>query len=70
MSGEQIVTFKGVTFRVTTAHSASSYGQPVVVTPDGEALGAADLYETPEGLVTGAEVMAAARARAEEEHDR
>ena len=57
---EQTVTVKGVQFRLTTDHAASSYGQPVVVCPDGQALGAADLYETGEGLVSGAEIMAAA----------
>jgi len=57
---EQLVTMKGVEFRVTTDHAASCHGQAVVVCPDGAALGAADLYETPEGLGTGAEVMAAA----------
>ena len=29
-----------ITARITTDHSASSYGQPVVVLPDGEALNA------------------------------
>jgi len=56
-SGERIVTVGGVEFRITTAHSASSYGQPVVVCPDGEALGAGDFYETGEGLVSGGQIM-------------
>ena len=30
-------------WRLTTAHSASSYGQPVLVRPDGSALGPADI---------------------------
>jgi len=54
---EKPVTVGGVEFRISTDHSASSYGQPVVVCPDGEALGAGDFYETAEGLVSGAEIM-------------
>jgi hypothetical protein len=30
-------------WRLTTAHSASSYGQPVLVRPDGAALGPRDI---------------------------
>jgi len=58
--GEKTVTVGGVEFGITTEHAASSYGQPVVVCPDGEALGAGDFYETGEGLVSGAQIMAAA----------
>ena len=65
MSGEQVVTVKGVEFTITTEHAASSYGQPVVVGPDGQALGAADLYDTGDGLVSGAEIFAAAAQVAE-----
>lgn len=61
--GREIVTVGGVEFRITTDHATSSYGQPVVVAPDGEALGAADMYETEEGLVTGAQIMAAAHRK-------
>lgn len=62
MRGEQRVTVQGVEFVVTTAHAASSDGRPVVVCPDGEVLGPTDPYETEEGLVTGAERIAATRA--------
>ncbi len=30
-------------WRITTAHSASSYGVPVLVRPDGQAMGPSDL---------------------------
>jgi len=54
------VRVKGVEFRVTTAHAASSYGQPVVVCPDGQRLRAWDFFDTGHGVVSGAQVMAAA----------
>jgi len=67
--GEQTVMVKGVEFQITTAHAASSYGQPVVVCPDGQALGAADRYDTGRGLVSGAQIMAAADEDADEIRD-
>jgi len=52
---ERTVRVRGVEFRVTTEHAASSYGQPVVVCPDGH------------GLVSGAQVAATAAAADGEE---
>jgi hypothetical protein len=36
------LTIDGQTHRLSTDHAASSYGIPVLVSPDGEALGTAD----------------------------
>lgn len=58
---EQTVMVGGVEFRITTDHAASSYGQPVVVCPDGAALGPVDMYETAEGLFSGRQIVSAAR---------
>lgn len=57
MGRELTVTLQGVEFKVTVQD-----GQPVVVCPDGEVLGPGGVFETDEGLVTGAEIIAAARA--------
>lgn len=66
MREDKTVTLGGVKFRITTDHSASSYGRAVVVCPDGEALGPADMYDTGQGLVTGAQIMQAANEGAAE----
>ncbi len=43
--GDDLWTGNGVWtgWRMTTAHAASSYGQPVLVDPDGTAFGAGDI---------------------------
>lgn len=51
------VTIQGIRFRITTDHPASSYDEPVVVGPDGEAIGPTDLYQLPTRAITGAEIM-------------
>lgn len=51
------VQIEGVRFLITTAHPASSYDQPVVVTPNGEPLGSTDLYQLPSRAISGAEIM-------------
>jgi hypothetical protein len=58
------------TYILTTNHAASSYGQPVIVTPDGTALGPNDIWRTAAGhLVSGARLhtlAAIARKRDQE----
>lgn len=56
----RIVQLKGARFLITTHHSASSYGQPVAIAPDGLPLGPADIYCTPQGPITGAQILATA----------
>jgi len=58
----KVVDVCGTEFVVTDEHAASSYGVPVVVCPDGEALGDADLFDTGDFVVTGAQVKALAEA--------
>lgn len=54
-------TYHGIDFRITTRSSASSYGQPVLIPPDGLALGPGDAYETPTGWIIGDDVLSAWR---------
>jgi len=54
---EHAITIQGIRFRITTEHSASSHDQPVVVCPNGDALGPADLYQLPTRAISGAEIM-------------
>lgn len=57
---DQTIEIQGVTFRITTHHAASSYSQPIVLAPDGEPIGSADLYQLPNRAITGREIMARA----------
>jgi hypothetical protein len=67
---DQTLIHDGETYILTTNHAASSYGQPVIVTPDGTALGRNDIWRTAAGhLVSGARLhtlAAIARKRDQE----
>ena len=54
---EHAIEIEGVRFRITSEHAASSYDEPVVIAPDGQPMGPADLYQLPNRVITGAEVM-------------
>lgn len=43
-------------WRLTTNHAASSYNQPVLVNPEGEAFGPDDIYKTPDGMIGNKEI--------------